>query len=388
MAVSGLRVESAETACPRLAEVIKRGIADGLHPGAQAFASVHGEPRIDHAWGEARPGVPMTTDSVVLWMSAGKPITAIAIAQLFDDGHAELDDPVAEYLPGFEQHGKDAITLRHVLTHTGGFRAAKVDYPEHTWEQTIEAVCAARLEPGWVPGQRAGYHVHTGWYVLGRVIEVASGLPFSAYVRNRLLNPLRMTDCWVGMPRETHAGLGDRLAVTIDTADGRQKPLGYETPEWCAGVRPGGNAYGPANQLGRFYEMLLDLSDAGRGGTGELDGTRVVSEAAAHLFTSRHREGVLDRTFRHIMDWGLGFMIDSKRHDANQPHGTTAPYGYGPHASDATSGHGGNQCAVGFADPAHGVAGTVLFTGQPGEPAHQSRLQAAMAAVYADLDLT
>ncbi len=371
-----------------LETLIQQGIADGEHLGAQVFASVHGEARIDAAYGESRPGVPLTTDSVMLWMSAGKPVTAIGIAQQVAAGRIGLDSPVSEYLPGFEQNGKGGITVRHVLTHTGGFRAAKTEYPRDSWEQAVQAVCEARLEPGWVPGQRAGYHVHTGWTVLGRLIEIASGEAFPEYTRQHIFDPLGMQDCWAGMPRPVYRELGSRLAVMHDTSGAEPRDAQLSTEDWCAGVRPGGNAYGPAKQLGRFYEMLLELDGAGRGGAGSLDGATVLSPEVVALFTSRQREGMEDRTFRHVMDWSLGLMLDSKRHLPTDERGTAIiPYGYGPHASDPTFGHGGNQCAAAFADPTRGLAAAVLFNGMPGEDRHQRRVYTVLTALYADLGL-
>ena len=65
---------------------------------------------------------------------------------------------------------------------------------------------------------------------------------------------------------------------------------------------------------------------------------------------------MMDVTFKHVVDWGLGTIIDSKRYGVE-----TVPYGYGRYASDATFGHGGSQSSVGFADPAHGAGRGLLF---------------------------
>ena len=110
---------------PHTIQTIERGRADGLHVGAQVYASVRGETIADFAVGLARsaPDVPMRTDTLMLWMSATKSVAAVAVAQLWERGLLELDDPVARHLPEFAARGKERITLRHLLTHTGGFRA-------------------------------------------------------------------------------------------------------------------------------------------------------------------------------------------------------------------------------------------------------------------------
>jgi CubicO group peptidase (beta-lactamase class C family) len=163
----------------------------------------------------------------------------------------------------------------------------------------------------------------------------------------------------------------------LDTSRQPPKDQGYDQMEYVTGELPGGNGYGPANQLVRLYRMLLNQ--------GELDGVRLLSPETAELFTARHREGLYDRTFRATLDWGLGFIMNSRRHD--ETNGGPAPYGYGPHASDDTFGHGGNQCSTAFADPEHRLAAAVAFNGMPGEPKHQKRMRAVLAAIYESLGL-
>src|SRR5438067_12935503 len=93
------------------------------HDGYQLDVSLRGETLLDAAGGVAQPGVPMTTDSLMLWFSSTKPLTAVAIGQLWERGKLGLDDRVTKYLPAFG-NGKEHATIRHLLTHRGGFPAA------------------------------------------------------------------------------------------------------------------------------------------------------------------------------------------------------------------------------------------------------------------------
>jgi CubicO group peptidase (beta-lactamase class C family) len=108
---------------PETLRVIQQGMTDGLHVGAQLYVSRRGTILSDTAVGEARAGVPLRPDSLTLWMSSVKPVMGVAIAQLWERGLLALDDPVCKHVPEFGTKGKEAITLRHVLTHTGGFRS-------------------------------------------------------------------------------------------------------------------------------------------------------------------------------------------------------------------------------------------------------------------------
>lgn len=371
-------------ALPKTKQRIEAGIAQGLHPGAQVCVWRGDACVADAGLGEARPGVPMLPETMTLWLSAGKPITAIAIAQQVEAGAIELTDPVAEYVPEFAANGKEAVTIRDVLTHTGGFRSVVYRYPEQSWDDAIAAVCRARLETGWEVGQTAGYHPHSGWNILGKVLEVCSDQPVGEHLRDAVLLPWGMTSSWVGMADTAYDAAESRLADVLDTSRPEREPVSKKlhTRPWVVGQRPGGNAWGPARELARFYRALLS--------GGELDGTRLVDSTTIENLIARHRRDTTDRTFRAVMDWGLGFMVNNRRHDAAnaEKHGETgAPYGFGPHASDRAFGHGGNQTSIGMADPEHDLAIVVVFNGMPGDAAHQQRMHAVLGAIYEDLGL-
>lgn len=356
----------------KTAAAIQSGIAEGLHIGAQLYVSLPGRVVVDLAFGEARAGVPMTTETLMLWMSATKPVAAIAIAQLWERGMLELDDRVARHIPEFAQNGKDPITLRHVLTHTGGFRAG-LAWNNVPWEQIIQQICASRLEPRWVPGKKAGYHVATGWYILAEIVQRLDGRTYPRYVREAIFEPLGMRDSWIGMPAETYRAYGQRMGLMQVTETGRAVAPTLEEAEQTAVIcRPSGNGHGPIRELGRLYEMLRER--------GSLNGVRVLLPQTVEALTARHRAGMLDHTFQFVMDWGLGFILNT-----NVAGEDAMPYGYGPSASPRTFGHGGHQSSAGFCDPERGLVVALVFNGKPGEVAHHARRAAVMRAIYEDV---
>ncbi|MFA9477313.1 serine hydrolase domain-containing protein [Phycisphaerales bacterium AB-hyl4] len=361
---------------PAAVEAIEHGIDVGVHIGAQLYVSQRGEIIADLAVGEARAGVPMTPEHLVLWMSSTKPITAIAIAQQIERGKLDLDARVARYMPDFGQHGKDRITLRHLLTHTAGFRPPRFDFPQDDWQTIIAKICATPIERDWEPGEKAGYHTHTSWFILAELVQQVTGERYSDYVRSHIFEPIGMNDSHIGMPVEQYDNYGDRIAIMMNTAKGERKPFIEPAVHkaWATQARPGGNGYGPTRELARFYEMLL----AG----GEYNGQRIVSHDTVRLFTARHRVSLYDHTFRHTMDWGLGFMVDSKRYGRD-----TVPYGFGDHASQRAFGHSGSQSSTAFVDPAHSLVVALVCNGMPGEAKHQRRMRDILAAAYEDLNL-
>lgn len=359
---------------PRTLAVYEQGLVGGQHIGMQLYVSRVGKVVADLGLGDARPGVDMAADTLMSWFSAGKPVTAVAVMQLCEQGSIALDDPVAKYIPEFAQRGKEGVTVFHLLTHTGGFRFAAMNYDETSWPDMIERICALKLERDWAPGQRAGYHPLTSWIVLGEIVQRQSGVKFADYVRDEIFVPLALYDSWIGMPVERYRGYGHRIGwMQVTERPGRPAHF-YSTEQGATNAAPGGGAIGPIRQLGRLYEMLL----AG----GELDGVRILPADAVAKMTSRQRAGMVDETFRATIDWGLGFLLDSKRYGVSD-----LPYGYGQFSSYQTFGHSGSQSSAAFADPAHQLVVAVVYNGMPGEVAHQLRMTATLEAIYTDLGL-
>ena len=362
---------------PRARGVVEEGMRQGLHVGAQVFISLRGRIVEDWSIGIAREGVPMRPDTLMIWLSSCKPVTAVAVVQQWERGNLELDDRVAKHIPEFGQRGKENITVRHVLTHTGGFRGSASNFNPLPWESIIERICDAPIEPGWTPGRTAGYHVAAGWYILGEIVRRLDGRPLEQYVREEIFEPAGMHDSWMGMPAERYRNYGQRIGIMQETSTGATHPhVTWDTKQTTTLCRPGANGRGPMRELALFYETMLN------GGLSPKTGRRILSPQAGEAMTARHRTGLSDRTFNHIVDVGLGFIINSAMYGPE-----SVPYGYGPHASPRTFGHGGSQSSAGFADPEHGLAVAFVFNGTPGEAKHQRRLRAFTAAIYEDLGL-
>ncbi len=358
----------------RTLEALERGRAAGLHLGGQLYVSLDRECVADRAFGEARPGEPMTAEHLMLWLSSSKPVGAVAIARLWEAGALGLDDRVARHVPEFGVKGKEAITVRHLLTHTGGFRLLRVGWPKEPWESIIEWICESRIEPRWLPGRTAGYHLASSWFILGEIVRRLDGRRFETYVREEIFEPLGMDDSWIGMPGELYDAYSGRLAPVFDTGREPAAPHDWHSRLPVTRCSPGGSGWGPMNQLARFYEALLA---GGRGG-----GARIVSAQTVEALVGRHRVGLVDRTFQRKIDWGLGFVLNSDHYD--QPE---VPYSYGRHSSPRTFGHGGYRSSTAFADPEQGLVVALAVNGTPTEEAHRRRFDEVLSALYEDLGL-
>jgi len=371
-------------ALPETLAALDAGRRRGLHLGAQLFVSVAGRTIADLAVGEARLGEPLTPEHLMLWLSSSKPVTAIVVAQLWEQGALELDDPVAAHWPEFAAGGKERVTIRHLLTHTGGLRMPRVGWPEEPWEAIVARVAARKLEPGWVPGEKAGYHQTASWFALGELVRRLGGRPFARTVREEIFLPLAMDDCWIGMDEamwESHYAAG-RLAPMWSAEEGLDpatpRSHGWEARERVVRPSPGGNGWGPIGQLGRLYAALV----AGGRPQGGDAASRILAPQTVEALAARHRAGLFDHTFQHVIDWGLGVIVDSKQYGVE-----TVPYAYGRLCSRRTYGHSGYRSSTAFADPEHRLAVALAWNATPSAEDHERRVRDTLDALYRDLGL-
>ena len=386
--------DATTTPMPRTVALLHEGIAQGLHLGAQLYVSREGATIIDTAVGHNAPPEPpeppelseapepghaaplLTPDHRMNWFSAGKPVTAVAIALLWQRGLLDLDDLVTRFIPEFAQHGKERITIRHLLTHTAGFRLVDTRWPDASWPDIVAAVCAARLEPRWIPGEKAGYHALSSFFVLGEIIRRIDGRTTDRFVREEIFEPLGMHDCWMCLTPEQVHEQRDRLGIMYDTA----KPPAVTPDSWhvapkATALSPGSSSAGPMRELARLYQMLLNR--------GSLDGVRLLTPQTVEALTTRQRVGMFDHTFKHPSEWSLAFLMQSDRDPALPP----TPYGYGPRPSSRAFGHSGHMSSTVLADPKHQLIIAINCNGMPGNVAHDTRARALVTSVYDELGL-
>ena len=285
-------------------------------------------------------GRKMRADDIFWIASMSKPITAVAIAILVDDGRISFDDPVRKHLPEFSSTTA-AITLRDLLTHTAGVGELSSRGPHLTLAETSRQVAGMPLR--FPPRSRWSYST-AGFDVLGRVVEVASGMTFDRFLQKRLFDPLGMADTsfWVA------SAASDRWARSYQWVAAESKlretaiPYMYGTDVDDRGRPPLGGAglFSTATDVARFYQMMLNK--------GELNGRRVLKSSTVAEMT-RKQTGSLDA--RPGMPWGLGFCVveNPAAMDAN---GVLSPNSFG---------HGGAYSTQSWADPAKGLIWIVMF---------------------------
>jgi CubicO group peptidase (beta-lactamase class C family) len=170
--------------------------------GSGCTIIVDGRPVVD-IWGgvaDARTGRPWTRDSAAVIFSCSKGILALCSYLLVQDGHLDLDAPVAAYWPEFGQQGKEKITVREALSHRAGLHVLDRDLTRSdvlAWTPVIAAIEAQR--PLFSPRDGFAYHpISYGW-LIGEIIRRVSGQTPGRHFARRVAAPL-MLDTWIGLP--------------------------------------------------------------------------------------------------------------------------------------------------------------------------------------------
>jgi CubicO group peptidase (beta-lactamase class C family) len=351
-------------------EAVERLYAVGLHPAAALCVRRRGRVVIDRAVGFARGGGPgdrreeepvlATPETLFTIFSASKAFTAMLIHLLDERGALHLDDPVAEYIPGFGRRRKRWITLRHVLTHRAGIPTIPGSYIDLDLltqpERIIELLCEA--EPVSRPGRRLAYHALTGGFVLGEVVRRVTGRDVRAFFKDEVLDPLGFQHMNYGLARADLPKLarnyftGLPIAFPMTALTKRALGVGFaeacqisNDPRFVEAIIPAGNVIGTANEVSRFYQLLLD--------GGEMDGVRIFSPQTIRRAVSEQTYFEIDLTLGLPMRYGLGFMLGGRRLSL-----------FGPNTGKAF-GHLGFTNVIAYADPEREVAVCLMTSGKP-----------------------
>jgi CubicO group peptidase (beta-lactamase class C family) len=350
--------------------------------GAAVAVAVDGRVVVDlwGGWADGGRTRPWRRDTLVDFFSVGKAFGTVCALRLVERGLLDLDAPLARWWPDFAAAGKEAITLRHVLSHQAGLPGIAEPLPDGAmleWGRMVHAL--ERQLPWWTPGTAHGYHVNTFGWLVGEVVRRAAGMTLGTLLGSGIAGPLG-ADVHIGLPRAEHGRVAEFLWPTVQPPDGAGlsgdalmrwstywNPPGLSgsgwvnTAAWREAELPSTNGHGTARGVARLYAALA----AG----GAIDGVRIVEEATLRSAVAEQSNGpdlILQRPSR----FGLGFQL-------TQPE---RPLGPNPGAF----GHFGAGGSLGFCDPEAGVAFGYVMN-DLGPRFQNPRNRALLEAVYARL---
>ncbi len=344
----------ARSALDRVAELCRR---EAL-PAAALCAGTRDELWGPFFFGRQRlaDSAPLREDAIFLVASITKPVVAMAFLKLVEAGEVALSDRVERFVPEFGRHGKHAIQLRHLLTHTSGLpdqlpNNAELRRAQAPLERFIEETC--RIEPEFAPGRGVRYQ-SMGFAMLAEVIRRITGLSCGEFVRRELLEPLNMHDSALGAPDDWFAGPDpavERIVEIRVPEDGAGHEWVWNSDYWRRFGAPWGGLLTTPADLARFAQMML------RGGC--LDGRRILSVATVRAATRNQLQFFRDvpEPDRRCRPWGLGWRMNWPAHSAN----------FGDLLDPTAYGHWGSTGTVLWIDPTLGVF-CVILTSQPQDP--------------------
>ncbi len=345
MTVSDLQ-RQVEHACDRL-------IKSGAEVGVQVAVMHGGRLVVSAAAGAADPvsRAPVRQDTLFWAASAAKGVASTVAHVLAERGELDYDMRVAEAWPEFAAHGKDEVTVRHVLCHTAGVPGLPPDLTAEQlcdWEQMCDLVADAEL--WWEPGTRFGYHDYTFGFLLGETLRRVTGQTISELLHELITTPLGVAD-------QVHFGVPERLLPRVagqvassgaipplpdpDSSQARARPaaiaptveLTNRRDVLCADIPSTGTMSAPG--VGRIYAALL----------GQIDGISLVSPKRLEAMAATTYTGV-DEVMGVPSQWAFGYSPYRPAGSAGRPGSTFGMVG-------------GNGSAA-FADIDSGVAVAVM----------------------------
>jgi CubicO group peptidase (beta-lactamase class C family) len=295
----------------RVGELMQRHIAAQMFPGAVTLVARNGRVAHFEVHGlmDAETKKPMQKDAIFRIMSMTKPVVGVAVLMLVEEGKLRLTDPASKFIPELQglsamvlnTDGRVApapsgtvagplpgrtvpadreITVRDLLTHTSGLMSGGVSssavndvYPKAGETLALVMPRLKSVPLDFQPGTRWAYSAQFGFDVLARVVEVASGLSFDQFARQRIFDPLGMKDTFFYAP----AG-SSRLATLYERVEGslrRTADPGFMNGAYLSG---GGGLFSTAEDYLQFAMMLLNR--------GQLDGKRLLGVKTVDLMAS------------------------------------------------------------------------------------------------------
>ena len=338
----------------RLASVtalVDRYVAEGKLAGAQVQVAHRGEVALRHTVGRADVASdrPLADDAIYRIYSMTKPITSIALMQLYEQGQVLLEDPVSAYIPEFAEMqvftggtptapkvrpAQTAMTVKDVLTHASGltygfFFQNNLDamyredglgdfqLPDYTLEEGMRRLATKPL--AFDPGTAWNYSMSTD--VCGRLVEVISGMGLDEYFAEHITGPLGMVDTAFHVPADKKHRFTSNYALTPDEplliVDSFDASPYLSPPVFLSG---GGGLVGTVDDYQRFVDMLLN--------GGELDGRRIIGRKTLEYMTINHLpegktlnelgQSLFSEAVMEGMGFGLGFstLVDPARNGA------------------------------------------------------------------------
>ena len=336
-------------------DFLRMELKAGAFPGAAVVATRGGKPLHERFLGtycgRHRRANALDSSVVHMFFSISKLITSTVVVMAQQDGGFEYDDPVWKHIPEYRGGGKDATTVRHLLTHAAGVPnvpLASVE-TEAKWKAAVRTLCAAKVE--WPPGSKTQYHGLTGHFLAAEVVRrLSGGQPWAEICRQRLFEPLGATTLSFQLPGE-----GEAFALTPRPD---KLPSRYGAIYATAVGHPAGACVGTVGDLIKVLQLHLN---GGRWGERVLIKPEALAEMHRVQYAREICAAVKAGKPPAHGSWGLGILIKGDGASA----GGHAWFGIRDLTGPRVFGHAGFDTVIAVADPDTQVAMVFLTTDSP-----------------------
>lgn len=309
------------TCDPRFAamrDVLQANIDSGADLGASVAVTLDGQPVVDiwGGWADQQKTRPWQADTITNVWSTTKTMTNLSALVLASRGELDVFSPVSRYWPEFAQNGKQAVEVRHLLSHTSGVSAwaqPVVVEDIYDWEKSTSML--ARQEPWWEPGTASGYHALNQGHLVGEVIRRITGQSLGAFFAKEVAGPLG-ADFHIGLdpkhfgrvsnvvpppplPMDMAAMDPNSVAVKTFTGPAPDASVAW-TPEWRQAEIGAANGHGNARSVARIQSVVAC--------GGEVDGIRLLKPEAIDLIFKEQANGT-DLVLGVPARFGIGYGL-------------------------------------------------------------------------------
>jgi len=303
-------------------------LASGEELGASLVVDLEGETVVD-LWGgfrDAARTTPWTADTITNVWSTTKTVTSLAALMLVDRGELDVFAPVATYWPEFAANGKQAVEVRHLMSHTSGVSGWDRPFTAddiYDWDKSTRRLAAQA--PWWQPGTAAGYHAANQGHLVGEVIRRITGMSLQQFVAREIAGPLgadfqigareadwgRIADVVPPPPLQIDFTKLDPNSPMVKTFTGPPLPAATaNTAAWRRADIGACNGHGNAASVARILSAISLGGSAG--------GVRLLSGKTIDLIFQQQSSGV-DRVLGIPLRWGIGFGLPQPSAVASLP---------------------------------------------------------------------
>jgi CubicO group peptidase (beta-lactamase class C family) len=332
----------------------KRDVDDGTLKSAQVAVARHGRLAGVQTFGTvchngSKDEVPATNDTLYSIFSSTKAIVGAATWTVCEDGLLKIEEKVSDIIPEFGSNGKENITVEQVMLHIAGFPAAPFNALD--WDNRERRLARFnKWRLNWEPGTKFEYHATSAHWTLAEIIERRTGKDFRSYVRERILDPMGLSNLYIGLPAELNGRVADVRHIVPPVPPpagwGEATPdaiLNFNRPEIRAVGVPGGGGIAGAAQLALFYQPLVN-------GGKTADGTRIMkAETIAWATRPRTNDFHRDPHFNKPVNRALTVVVAGDDGNAHIRW-------FGHTASPKAFGHGGAGGQIAWGDPVTGIS--------------------------------